>query len=221
MRRHEASGVPRRGSAALWHEPRTVERREGDTTMPKPSQAGTNVTDREAIRRRARENLEDGAKTAGYPLDVDAALRLLDEAVATEMVCVLRYKFHATMAQGINSESVKKEFEQHAAEEQEHADMLCERIAQLGGKPNLDPRELASRAASQYVEGTDLVDMIKEDLVAERIAIDSYRTMIEFFGNQDPTTRAMLEKILAKEEEHATDMHDLLVAHEGKPMLKN
>jgi bacterioferritin len=179
------------------------------------------VADIEEIRRRARVRLEDGARTPGYTLDATTAIGLLNDAVATELICVLRYKFHAIMAQGINSESVKKEFEEHAAEEQEHMEMLAERINQLGGKPDLNPANVTKRAASEYVEGDDLVDMIKENLVAERIAIDTYRLLISFFGEEDPTTRIMLEKILAQEEEHANDMHDLLVAHEGKPMLRN
>jgi bacterioferritin len=186
--------------------------------MPK---SGEFIGDIDAIRRRARAHLESGAKTDAYELDAGTAISLLNDAVATELVCVLRYKLHAIMAQGIHSESVKKEFEAHAAEEQEHMDMLAERINQLGGKPDLDPAHVASRAASQYVAVDDLIDMIKENLVAERIAIDTYRSLIEWFGTKDPTTRTLLEKILAKEEEHASDMHDLLVAHQGTPMLRN
>lgn len=159
--------------------------------------------------------------TSSYELDVEKAISLLNDAVATEIVCVLRYKFHAIMAQGIHSEGVKQEFEAHAVEEQEHLEMLAERINQLGGKPDFNPANLLTRSASEYVEGDNLVDMIKENLVAERVAIDVYRMMIAFFGEKDSTTRTMLEKILAQEEEHANDMHDLLVAHEGKPMLRN
>lgn len=185
------------------------------------AKTGSFVADIAEIRRRARVRLETGAKTEAYPLDAETVIALLNDAVATELVCVLRYTFHAIMAQGIHSESVKKEFQAHAAEEQEHMQMLCERINQLGGKPELNPSNVSKRAASEYVEGDDLIEMIKENLVAERIAIDTYRALIQFFGEKDPTTRTLLEKILAKEEEHANDMHDLLVAHEGRPMLKN
>lgn len=171
------------------------------------------------IRRRARENLARGAVTKSYEGDVETAIRLLNGALATELVCVLRYKYHAVVATGITSESVKAEFEEHAQEEARHAVQLAERINQLGGKPNFNPEGMLARSHSQYVEGENLVDMIKENLVAERIAIDSYRAMIRYFSQQDPSTRRMLEDILAKEEEHANDMHDLLVAHEGSPML--
>jgi bacterioferritin len=171
------------------------------------------------IRRRARENLTDGAVTKTYEGDVETTIRLLNGALATELVCVLRYKYHAVVATGISSEGVKAEFVEHAAEEARHADQIAERINQLGGKPNFNPEGLVARSHSQYVEGNNLVDMIKENLVAERIAIDSYRSMIRYFSTHDPSTRRMLEHILAKEEEHANDMHDLLVAHEGSPML--
>lgn len=184
------------------------------TTAP-----GSFVSDIEAIRRRAREQLEDGALTPNYGGDVTTAVRLLNEALATELVCVLRYRFHAITATGIASESVKAEFEEHAREEEMHARWIAERINQLGGKPNFDPAGLAERSASQYVEGEDLVDMIKEDLVAERIAVETYRDMIRYFAERDPTTRVLLERVLAQEEEHANEMHDLLVAHEGAPML--
>lgn len=179
----------------------------------------TFVSDIEAIRRRAREHLENGARTPNYGGDAVTAVRLLNEALATELVCVLRYRFHAITATGIASESVKAEFEEHAREEEMHARWLAERINQLGGKPNFSPEGLASRAASQYVEGEDLVDMIKENLVAERIAVETYRDMIRYFAERDPTTRVLLERVLAQEEEHANEMHDLLVAHEGVPML--
>src|SRR5213078_875017 len=132
---------------------------------------------------------------------------------------VLRYKFHAVCATGLASEAVKEEFAQHAKEEGEHLDLLAERINQLGGKPDLNPDGVTSRAASEYAEGANLVDMIKEDLIAERIAIETYREMVRYFGDKDPTTRVLLERILAQEEEHANDMHDLLVSHEGRPML--
>ncbi len=175
--------------------------------------------DIDEIRRRAREKLEDGAVTHGYGGSAERSIELLNDALATELVCVLRYRFHAVAARGLNSEGVRKEFAEHANEEQAHVDMLAERINQLGGKPNYDPDGLSIRSATEYAEGEDLIEMIKEDLVAERIAIDTYREMIRYFEPHDPTTRRMLESILAKEEEHADEMHDLLVAHEGTPML--
>jgi bacterioferritin len=170
------------------------------------------------IRRHAREHMEEGALTGNYGADVATAIKLLNDALATEIVCVLRYKFHAIAAQGIHSEAVKEEFASHAREEEEHADMLSERINQLGGKPNLSPDGLTGRAATQYVEGDSLISMIEEDLVAERIAIETYREMVRYFSDKDPTTRRILEIILAKEEEHANEMHDLLVAQRGEPM---
>jgi bacterioferritin len=178
------------------------------------SDQGTFVKDIKDIRRRAREHLEQGALTKNYGADVATAIKLLNEAVATELVCVLRYKFHAVMATGIASEGVKAEFSEHAKEEAQHADWLAERIAQLGGKPDMNPEGLASRSTSEYVEGESMVDMIRENLVAERIAIETYRDMIHWFGDKDPTTRVLLERILRKEEEHANDMHDLLEAHD-------
>jgi bacterioferritin len=181
---------------------------------------GTFVTDITAIRKRARERLDRGAITENYGGDVDTAIALLNEALATEIVCVLRYKFHAVAATGIASEAVKEEFAQHAEEEENHLDWIAERINQLGGKPNMNPEGVTTRAASQYAEGENLVDMIRENLVAERIAIEHYRDLIRYFGDKDPTTRTLLERILSQEEEHANDMHDLLVSHEGRPMLK-
>ena len=178
------------------------------------------VSDIKELRQRARQELTAGAVTRNYGGNVEQAIALLNHAVATEIVCILRYKFHAACATGLASESVKEEFAQHAREEEEHLDLLCERINQLGGKPNLNPDGVASRAASEYVEGETLVDMIKENLVAERIAIETYREMVRYFGDRDPTTRIILERILAQEEEHANDMHDLLVSHEGRSMLE-
>jgi len=180
---------------------------------------GSFVSDIAAIRQRAREHLDQGAVTSNYGSDVETSIALLNEAVATEIVCVLRYRFHAVAAVGLASESVKEEFTEHAVEEEQHLLWLAERINQLGGRPNLNPDGVVERSATQYVEGTTLVDMIKENLVAERIAIETYRDMIRYFADKDPTTRVLLERILAQEEDHADDMHDLLVEHEGRPML--
>jgi bacterioferritin len=182
--------------------------------------AGKFVADMKEIRRRAREHLAEGAITQNYKGKVEESIAILNHAVATEIVCILRYKFHAVCAAGLASEAVKEEFAQHAKEEEQHLDLLTERINQLGGRPNLNPEGVASRAASEYVEGDNLVEMIKEDLVAERVAIETYRDMVRHFGDNDPTTRVVLERILAQEEEHANDMHDLLVSHEGRPMLQ-
>lgn len=179
------------------------------------------VSDIQEIRRRAREHLEEGSLASGYEGDVETTVKLLNDALATEIVCVLRYTAHYIGAVGINSESVKREFGQHAREEQQHALMLAERINQLGGKANFNPEGLLTRSASQYAEGQNLVEMIREDLIAERIAIETYRDMVRYFANHDPSTRRMLEEILSKEEEHANDMHDLLVAHQGRPMLNS
>jgi bacterioferritin len=171
---------------------------------------GPFMTDIQELRRRARQHIEEGAITEGYKVDRQQAIKLLNEALATEIVCVLRYKRHYYAATGLNSEGVKAEFLEHANEEQQHADQISERITQLGGEPNLNPEGMLSRSHSEYVEGTSLVDMIKEDLVAERIAIESYAEMIRFFGDGDPTSRRLMEEILAKEEEHANDLADLL-----------
>lgn len=171
---------------------------------------GSFVMDVQGIRDRARKQIEDGAVTAGYKAKPDVVLRLLNEALATELVCTMRYRRHYFMAKGIHSDSVKSEFLQHAQEEQQHADSLAERIVQLGGEPNFSPEGILDRSHSQYAEGTTLEDMIKEDLIAERIAIDSYRAMIDYLGGDDPTTRRLLEDITAKEEEHAEDLASLL-----------
>jgi len=168
------------------------------------------LTDIKTLRERARRHIEKGAVTEGYKADRETAVKLLNEALATEIVCVLRYKRHYYMATGIHSEAVAAEFLQHANEEQGHADEIAARIVQLGGAPNLNPDGLSSRSYAEYVEGETLLDMIKEDLVAERIAIDSYRDMINYFGNDDPTSRRMLEGILAVEEEHADDLVSML-----------
>jgi bacterioferritin len=177
------------------------------------------LTDVKELRSRARASIEKGAVTPAYQGDVDQAIEILQSVLATEIVCVLRYTMNAVAATGISSDSVKDEFDQHAKEEQGHMRSVAERINQLGGTPNFNPEGLAMRAASQYMEGGNLVEMIKENLVAERIACEHYRELIRFFADKDPTTRVMMEGILANEEEHANDMHDLLVAHEGRPML--
>ncbi len=173
------------------------------------------LTDIKTLRERARRHIENGALTEGYAADRETVVRLLNEALATEIVCVLRYRRHYFMATGINAQSVAQEFLQHANEEQAHADQIAQRIVQLGGEPDLSPDGLLTRSHAEYVEGSDLVDMIKEDLVAERIAIDSYRDMIRYLDNDDPTTRRMLEDILAMEEEHADDLAGLLDQLDG------
>ncbi len=168
------------------------------------------LTDVTELRRRARQHIEEGAVTEGYRGDRETVIKLLNEALATEIVCVLRYKRHYFMAQGIHSDPIAQEFLQHANEEQGHADAIAGRIVQLGGSPNFSPDGLLSRSHSEYVEGQTLVDMIKEDLIAERVAIDSYTEMIRFIGDNDITTRRMLETILAVEEEHADDLASFL-----------
>ena len=176
------------------------------------------LTDVKSLRERARKNLDDGALGSNYVGDVNKTIEILQSVLATEIVCVLRYTQNAITATGISSEGVKQEFAEHAKEELEHLHMVAERINQLGGEPNLNPEGLLTRSASQYAQGGTLVDMIKENLIAERIAVDHYRELIRYFGNDDPGTRAMMEGILTNEEEHANDMHDLLVAHDGKTL---
>ncbi len=168
------------------------------------------LTDIKTLRKRARQHIEQGAVTEGYKADRKTVIKVLNESLATEIVCVLRYKRHFFMASGIHAESVAAEFLQHANEEQGHADQIAQRIVQLGGAPNFNPEGLLSRSHAEYVEGDTLLDMIKEDLVAERIAIDSYREIIQYLANDDPTTRRMMEGILAMEEEHADDLVSLL-----------
>ncbi len=177
------------------------------------------LTDVQELRTRARKSLDKGAVTDAYQGDVKQTIEILQAVLATEIVCVLRYTMNAVAASGISSDSVKEEFEQHAKEEQEHMRRVAERINQLGGTPDFNPEGLATRSASQYVVGANLIEMIKENLVAERIACEHYRELIRYFADKDPTTRVMMESILTNEEEHANDMHDLLVSHEGKPML--
>ena len=168
------------------------------------------LTDIKTLRDRARQHIENGAVTQGYSADRETVVKLMNEALATEIVCTLRYRRHYFMASGINAESVAQEFLQHANEEQGHADQIAQRIVQLKGEPNFNPEGLLTRSHAEYVEGASLTDMIREDLVAERIAIDSYREMIAYLGNDDPTSRRMMEGILAVEEEHADDLVNLL-----------
>jgi len=172
--------------------------------------AGAFLSDIQTLRKRAREHIAQGAVTPGYHADRAVVLKLLNEALATELVCVLRYKRHYFTAKGIHAEGVAAEFLEHANDEQGHADQIAERITQLGGEPDFNPDGLATRSHAEYVEGDTLEDMIKEDLVAERIAIDSYREIVQYLGEKDSTTRRLMEEILAKEEEHADDLANLL-----------
>ena len=178
----------------------------------------SSLTDVKTLRTRARLHIDEGSVTAGYMADRKAVLKLLNASLATELVCVLRYRRHHFMARGIHSQSVAQEFLQHSNEEQGHADQIAERIVQLGGAPDFAPDGLAARSHAEYVEGDSLVSMIREDLVAERIAIDSYREIIQYLGDQDSTTRRMLEDILAVEEQHADELADLLVTLPGAAM---
>jgi bacterioferritin len=177
------------------------------------------LTDVNTLREQARKSIEKGAITPAYQADVQQVIDILQTVLATEIVCVLRYTMNAIAATGLSSDSVKEEFDEHAKEEQQHMREVAERINQLGGTPNFNPEGLAMRSASQYAEAGSLVDMIKENLVAERIACDHYRELIRFFGDKDPTTRVMMEGILTNEEEHANDMLDLLAAQEEKPSV--
>jgi len=175
--------------------------------MPK---RGPFISDIEEIRRRARQHMENGAVTEGYKADRKAVIEILNQALATELVCVLRYKRHYYMASGIHAQAVADEFLEHASEEQGHADRIAERITQLDGEPDFNPQGLLNRSHSEYVEGRTLTDMLREDLVAERIAIDSYSEIVRYLGNDDPTSRRLMEEILANEEEHADDLKTLL-----------
>lgn len=179
-------------------------------SQPQAASGGAFKMDVGAIRAKARQDIESGAVTEGYRADRETVLRLLNEALATELVCVLRYKRHHFMARGLNAEPVAAEFAEHAAEELCHADRLAERIVQLGGAPDMSPAGLLERSHSEYVEANSLEEMIKENLIAERIAIDSYRQMVDYVGDNDPTTRRLLEEILAVEEEHADELSDFL-----------
>ena len=183
------------------------------TTMKKSAPILTDVL---TLRTQARQHIEEGAVTAGYSADREMTLKLLNDALATEIVCVLRYRRHHFMARGIQTQSIANEFLVHSNEEQGHADMIAGRIVQLGGEPEFSPDQLTRRSHAEYVAGSTLVEMITEDLVAERIAIDSYREFIEYLGNQDPTTSRMLKEILATEEEHADELADLLVTRQNQ-----
>jgi len=173
------------------------------------------VSDVEELRRRARQHMEKGAVTSSYTADLDTVIRILNEVLATELVCVMRYKRHYYMATGIHAQAVAEEFLQHSKEEEEHADLVAERITQLGGEPNFKREGLRTRSHSQYVAGKSLLDMVREDLVAERIAVESYTEIIRYLGNDDPTSRRMIENIMAKEEEHADDMKKILETLHG------
>ena len=168
------------------------------------------LTDIQTLRQRAREHMNEGPVTSSYKADREAVIKILNEALATEIVCVLRYKRHYFMASGIHAKSVAAEFQEHGTEEQEHADKIAARIIQLGGEPNFSPDGLTMRSHSEYMEGQTLIDMLQEDLIAERIAIDSYREIVDYLANNDPTTRRMMEEILAVEEEHADDIVNIL-----------
>jgi len=180
--------------------------------MNKPAEQDTqpHLSDIKTIRERARQHISAGAVTPGYDANREVVLKLLNEALATEIVCVLRYRRHYYMAEGVLAEGVKKEFLEHSKEEQEHADWIAERIVQLGGEPNFDPAGLTTRSHAEYKEGKTLEDMIVEDLVAERIAIESYREMVDYIGNHDSTSRRVLEKILSVEEQHAEELASML-----------
>ena len=180
----------------------------GAKATPQPTKRF--LTDIEEIRKRARRQIEQGAVTEGYKADRQAVIAILNQALATEIVCVLRYKRHFFMAKGIHSHPVAEEFREHANEEQSHADLIAARIVQLDGEPDFNPAGLLTRSHSEYVEGESLTDMIKEDLVAERIAIQSYAEIIRYLGDSDPTSRRVMEEVLEKEEEHAEDMNTLL-----------
>jgi len=180
------------------------------SSLKNTSNEQASLSDIQTLRKRARQHIESGAVTSGYAADREAVLKLLNEALATEIVCVLRYKRHYFMADGIQAEPVAAEFLEHAKQEMEHADRIANRIVQLRGEPNFSPDGLSARSHAEYVEGESLKEMIKEDLVAERVAIESYREMVAYIAEKDPTTRRILEEILASEEEHADDLVSLL-----------
>ena len=178
----------------------------------KSPKSSLTMSSTDVLRANARRKIEEGAVTAGYAADRDQVLKMLNEALATEIVCLPRYKRHYFMATGVHAEAVAAEFLEHAVQEQAHADQIAARIVQLGGEPDFSPDTLTKRSHAEYVPGKTLIDMVKEDLIAERIAIDSYKEMIAVIGNDDTTTRRMLESILAVEEEHANDLAGLLDA---------
>jgi bacterioferritin len=173
------------------------------------------LSDVKTLRDQARQHIERGAVTNTYAGDVNQTIAILQSVLATELVCVLRYTQHSIAATGLASEGVRAEFASHAKEEMEHALAVAERISQLGGTPDFDPKTLAGRSASEYATGSDMVGMIRENLIAERIAVDHYRELVRYFAEDDPTSRVMLESILRVEEEHASDMQDLLAIHGG------
>jgi bacterioferritin len=197
---------------AIWH-PAPIQVKPAQPPQPKEDVMSF-ISQIQQIRDRARQQITDGPVTADYQLDREQVVRILNEALATELVCTLRYQFHYFMATGVNSQAVKDEFKEHAREEQEHAERIAERIKQLGGKPEMNPAKFVGMSHSEYREGSSLGEMIREDLIAERIAVETYREIIRFFGDRDPTSRIMMEEILAKEEEHADDLTDLLTAVE-------
>jgi bacterioferritin len=200
----EAIGAPGRRARRLRRV--CLDPRKGDPPMPDQPF----LTDIKAIRERARRHIEEGAVTANYGADKATVLKLLNESLATEIVCTLRYRRHYFMAKGLAASGAAEEFLEHAKAEQEHADQFAERIVQLGGAPDFNPEGLATRSHAEYVEGESLIDMIREDLIAERIAIESYRDIIRYLGEGDPTTRKLFENVLAVEEEHADDMLSLI-----------
>jgi bacterioferritin len=183
--------------------------------LPKNTPSAPTLSNIKDLRERARRQVQDGAVTASYAADREAVLGLLNQALATEIVCVLRYRRHYFMVSGAVGEAIKDELLKHANEEQAHADKLAERIVQLGGEPDMNPASLTARSHSEYVEGKSLADMLREDLVAERIAIESYGEMIRYVGEGDPTTRRLLEGILANEEEHAEELASMLATVSG------
>ncbi len=207
-------GQTHKGSAA--ESPGSKVQKQSDKSQGDPSNHIQGMTDVQTLRERARKSIEDGAITDSYTADRKAVVKLLNEALATEWVCVLRYYRHYFMASGMLADSVKAEFLEHAQQELEHANRIAERIVQLGGEPDLNPDTLTARSHAEYKPGQDLRDMVKENLIAERIAIDSYREMIKFIGDKDTTTKRILESVLAQEEEHADEMADLLNGWVGK-----
>lgn len=177
---------------------------------PRTKKQSDFITNIQTIRDRARQHVLKGAVTNDYSCDTETAVKILNEALATELVCVLRYKSHYFLAEGLHAESVKNEFKEHAAEEQLHADKIAHRIKQLNGTPDFNPAQLLERSHSEYKEGKNLLEMIKEDLIAERIAVETYREIIQYFGESDPSSRRLMESILENEEEHADELADLL-----------